>query len=270
MSPMSPKEKTKPTEQAQGHPLFPAEEGEELPEVHWIHVQRSENGQWLPCPKRFGGTELTGEEQLAELFGGGKYQLIARNAQGSRITARVTMMLPGRPKPMTLEPEEPIVQTRSLAAISAGRMPEFLAALSPIVSGVIGMLQAASSERVAMIQAGATQQAATMQHMVSMMLASQSSQSQGLVPIMTGLIEASKGSQAGGIGSLVEAIKLGHSMSMRGEAAETGAGSVESDLLEQLAPAIESFAAGLGQGAMKAQQDSQERATEKVAASGQR
>ena len=90
----------------EGHPLFPVEDGEEPPNVGWIQVKRNEAGVgWVTAPAKFRGHELTSEEDLHHLYGGGMYELFARalTAKGmmGQITARRTLSLAGKSKPLS-------------------------------------------------------------------------------------------------------------------------------------------------------------------------
>ncbi len=93
----------------EAHPLFPANGPDDIPpEVVTIHVVRAPDGTHY---RAFGPEELTSLEQLYEMFGGGHYTLIARNAH--HMTGRVTVNLPGKPKPLNptvVEDDEPPAQ----------------------------------------------------------------------------------------------------------------------------------------------------------------
>lgn len=81
------------------HPLFHAkDEDSDPPEVLTIQVYRREGNAMVLIPRRFLAEEFTDETQLADWYGGGFYEIVARNA--SRITARKALQLPGPPKPL--------------------------------------------------------------------------------------------------------------------------------------------------------------------------
>lgn len=92
------------TEISGAHPLFTLEENadeeEAPPDVHFIQVTRWDAGQKFTAPHLFRGDELRSLDQLFGLYGGGKYELIARTADNSRIVARRTYILPGESKPL--------------------------------------------------------------------------------------------------------------------------------------------------------------------------
>ncbi len=81
------------------HPLFPAKsEDDEPPEVITIQVSRREGVSMVLIPRRFLADELTDETQISDLYGGGVYELVARN--NSHITARRAVQLGGPSKPL--------------------------------------------------------------------------------------------------------------------------------------------------------------------------
>jgi hypothetical protein len=92
------------------HPLFTVDEDsddDEIKTVTSIHVARKENGKLMFAPRMRTAGELTSLEQIAQEFGGGEYVLIGYN--NGRISARKTICLPGRSKPMFDEGIEPTV-----------------------------------------------------------------------------------------------------------------------------------------------------------------
>ena len=81
------------------HPLFPpTDEDDDPPEVEYIHVSRFENGRTPWCAHKFAPEELTELEEIADMFGGGMYELIAKN--GPRISAKRRYEIAGRQKPL--------------------------------------------------------------------------------------------------------------------------------------------------------------------------
>src|SRR3990172_2105550 len=84
------------------HPLFPAEDETDAPEVGAIHVTRHEGGSQRWAPRRFAAEDLRELSDIAELFGGGCYELIARSRDGSPITPRRPYTLAGPPLPPAL------------------------------------------------------------------------------------------------------------------------------------------------------------------------
>lgn len=86
------------------HPLFMPEGDEEdpdtePPDIQEILVQRKENGKYVTAPRTFLPGELSSLAYLYGEFGGGEYQLIARNSR-KQIVRRVLHIMPGAMKPM--------------------------------------------------------------------------------------------------------------------------------------------------------------------------
>lgn len=93
---------------AVGHPLFRTENRSEPPEIGFIQVRRRDADGWKRAPETFPAAELADKKVLAERFGGGEYELVARCTRNHRITSRARMTLPGEPKPLgELSPPAP-------------------------------------------------------------------------------------------------------------------------------------------------------------------
>jgi hypothetical protein len=69
-----------------------------------IRIKRLELGKWVYCPTAYDPETLETHEQMHEIFGGGDYTVEARDAQNSFLK-NVRFQLPGKPKPLALEPE---------------------------------------------------------------------------------------------------------------------------------------------------------------------
>lgn len=156
----------------EGHPLFPVEDGEEAPNVGWIQIKRNEAGVgWVTAPAKFRGHELTSEEDIHHLFGGGMYELFARavTAKGMMgpITARRTLSLAGKPKP--LSPPAVEEEAEDGGDDAAGFMPGFPAPSGPgvDVGGIMREMRESSQQQtnnmLAMFQMLMQQQTAMMQ-----------------------------------------------------------------------------------------------------------
>lgn len=90
-----------PLEETVVHPLFTIDEDaddDEVRTVTSIHIARKENGKLLFAPRMRRAEELTSLEQIQSEFGGGEFVLIGYN--NGRISARKTINLPGKPKPL--------------------------------------------------------------------------------------------------------------------------------------------------------------------------
>lgn len=114
-------------EDIQVHPLFTVDEDsddDEIKTVTAIHVARKENGKLMFAPRMRTAGELTSLEQIAQEFGGGEYVLIGYN--NGRISARKTICLPGRSKPMF---DEGVEQTPTPAQVAPVAAPDPMQAM---------------------------------------------------------------------------------------------------------------------------------------------
>jgi hypothetical protein len=86
------------------HPLFPVAAADDEPaEVGWIHVTRWDAGVQRWAPRLYSAAELVELAQVAEWYGGGAYELIARDRRKTRITDRRKYHLPGTPRPLSAD-----------------------------------------------------------------------------------------------------------------------------------------------------------------------
>jgi hypothetical protein len=92
------------------HPLFPhlnddTDEGGEDP-IAWINVTRLEGGGYVYAPQKFEPDALQDLQDLADRFGGGAYELIAKRANGT-VRDRQRYRLPGASLPLTGDAPQP-------------------------------------------------------------------------------------------------------------------------------------------------------------------
>lgn len=107
----------------------------EGPEIHLLYVRRKESIGWLYIPGEFTPDELPDIGTLYARFGGGSYEIIARNSRG-QITARQIWELAGAPLPLVPAPpsvpaqmpqSQPIVQHGdSTASLILASLPAVL------------------------------------------------------------------------------------------------------------------------------------------------
>lgn len=93
------------------HPLFPYDETRDdaAPElVERIQVTRWEKGRQVWHPRDFGPEEIQSTQDLFSLFGGGRYEIIARAPGDERLKKlpRRTYTLPGKSLPFVEEEQE--------------------------------------------------------------------------------------------------------------------------------------------------------------------
>jgi hypothetical protein len=135
------------------HDLFPTDTGEP-PQISYITVTRWEAGAKVTCPYLFGSDELKDAMTLQSMFGGGKYELVARDGR-KRLSARSTLTLSGKPKPLIYPVEEEPIEEAPLADVSQvaasapglGNLGAILGAVAPLVIQFIQSQQAAQSQQ---------------------------------------------------------------------------------------------------------------------------
>ena len=238
------------------HPLFLNENDEPPPEVGFIHIIRWENGGKTHVPKAFTAEELQSLEQIKEMYGGGNYELIARD-YNNRISRRIRVNLPGKPKPLSEdEPEDETEENNSRNYSAPVPVPQ-----NPFpIEGIMGMFMHSMTTQMQMQQAqqqqqmqmqmaqaeAARQQAAEQtKMMIAMMTANKG---QDMTPILVAMMQNSAEmfkmmlTKGGGMGSseILEAIQIGTNL-VKG--AQEGAGA-KSGSLEEL---VATFLAGLQQ-----------------------
>lgn len=87
------------------HPLFARDDDDPRPpaKVDVIHVTRAERSGVVWCPRSFEPDELQSLAQLFELYGGGTYELIGRDSDTGRVSARRKYVIDGPSKPFVEE-----------------------------------------------------------------------------------------------------------------------------------------------------------------------
>lgn len=178
------------------HPLFPPiNEDDDPPEVEFVHVSRFENGKQPWCAHKFAAEELTDLEEVALLFGGGQYELIARS--GARITARRRYDIAGRPRPLVFGAVEGAELERAPAAVQSVAVPQ--AADAGVLGLVVTMMQSSAESNRMMMQ---------------MMMKASSDNLTAITAMMTAM--ASR--DADGSKTLVQAIQANSERAIQGQA----------------------------------------------------
>jgi hypothetical protein len=227
---------------ADAHPLFPAaSEDDEPPEVQTIHVTRVPDGTHY---RAFGPEELTSLEQLYQMFGGGQYTLLARNAKF--ITARIAYTLPGKSKPLNPSPEEP-----PPVAIAPPASAPTQGTSDSLFLGMIQMMQANTTAMMQMMSAQSAKQTEMMIAMMSQgnsgsrehiqaMQALHDRHSQEQARLMQALLETAKGgtSGSGQMDGFMQGIEFAKQIAGAGE---------ENDDLSEIFSSIAPFLAGANQ-----------------------
>jgi len=144
------------TKQTPTHELFPAEGDEPAPPVETIHVTRLEGSGVEWCHHLFSADELPNLSAVFELFGGGRYEFIAR-AGGphgrASITARRKVNLAGKSLPLNPQatPEPAAAPVPHVQAPPAG-----LGEQATLFGFLAAVMNAQAQTNAAMIQAVAT------------------------------------------------------------------------------------------------------------------
>lgn len=181
----------------QNHPLFPPlNDDEEAPEVTAIHVSRFENGGTPWCPYKFAPEELTELQQIYDLFGGGKYELVARGEVG--FSARRRYEIPGRPKPLTGPagaeelPEVPRVATVAAAppTTDAGLLGLMLQMMTTQAQSNQQMMMAMMQNSTAMMTAMVNRDAESSKTLLQAMSQNNERALQGQAQVFQAMIEA--------------------------------------------------------------------------------
>jgi len=93
------------------HPLFPERDGDLAPpEICTIHVSRYERGRMRFAPMKFGPGDLNDLTDIYEIFGGGVYELIAKDSR-NRISRKERVEIAGPSRPLTPDEAPEPVQT---------------------------------------------------------------------------------------------------------------------------------------------------------------
>lgn len=164
------------------HPLFPARnDNEEPPEVLRISIHRQENGR-LTFAGTFSADEIQDEQFIVDRWGGGTYELTARNRtaitdkRGINLAGPSKPLYQGPPPDQNAPPAAPNPPPATQAATQAPGAPSWLpvaAAFMPLLlQWIQGQQEAARSDRAAqqaMIAAMMQASQASNQQMVTLL-----------------------------------------------------------------------------------------------------
>lgn len=233
-------------EEPEAHPLFPAESpDDDPPEVLAIHVRR--DGQTFPRP--FGPEELTSYEQIHALWGGGRYELIARN--GKHITKKYAVVLPGKPKTFVSVSEDAEAGAEPSQHITIPAPPpaapgESFSAVLPFMQMMAQMMTQQSQQQsqmlIALMTSGREQ---AQQHLQQMqMMHDRSAQQQ--MQMMATLMESQKGSRPDEL--ILRGIELASQLGGGGGGESDGEGSELGELAEAAASIMQGVQGFAGMG----------------------
>lgn len=211
------------------HPLFePLNDGDDEPEVESVHVTRFEDGGYKWAPYKFGADELTELHQVHALFGGGKYELVAR--AGGRMTAKRRYELAGKPKPLVMvqsddatEPEQPravamVTPTNdtSMVGVMMNMMTMMAEGNRATTTMMMQFFQATSQAQTAMITAMLSRDSDGAKATIQAIQATNERALQGQAQVFATMLETLKGGKEGGKDSL-EAFKEGLELGSSGD-----------------------------------------------------
>jgi hypothetical protein len=138
------------------HPLFPiaadaVDADLTTRDISWIYIKR--NGE--QAPQKFAAKDLQEEDDIFSRFGGGKYELRARDETKARWTAYRDLVLPGAPRP--LDGSELPAPTHNATAAPSGEgvssWVKDIVAIGSVLVPVIGsMLDSAAKSNAANTQ----------------------------------------------------------------------------------------------------------------------
>lgn len=194
------------------HELFPSQDESPAPVVEKILVTRLDGGSMKYAPHSFAPEELPDLEALFSLFGGGRYELIARDAK--KITARRAYELAGPSLPFVESaPPAQAAPAPVHAPQGASLGDKLLAVLPTLVPAVIGLIQSGQQQQQAFLMTLMnTQASASKEHVALMQQAHAASQAQ-MATLMQALVQTAK--TAGG-GNPAEWMRLGKEMAESG------------------------------------------------------
>jgi hypothetical protein len=156
------------------HPLFPPmNDSEDSPEVTQIHVTRIEAGRPVYCPHLFGADELLSLEQVADMFGGGDYELVARD--GKTFSARRRYTLPGKSRPLLIGNS---VETNQETQVNVAVAP---AAPQSEMMAFLGIITSQQNNMMAMLMKQSEVSMQTMATVISAALGGKGGDTSGII-----------------------------------------------------------------------------------------
>jgi hypothetical protein len=209
----SPDALTLPQSDRIGHPLFPArKEGDDPPEIEWIFVARFDHstGRLLYVPRRFNADELTDLSQIAELWGGGRYELVGRVA--NRITARQSWDVAGPSRPLfeqaaggaSQAPLSEAIAPPANLARGGEPQPIWLTLLPTLLPLALEMVKSSAAERQMLAQQS--------QQMMASVMATQQASSQAFIQAMSGLYQNQHRAPSGGAEDFIKGIDFAENL----------------------------------------------------------
>lgn len=190
------------------NPLFPPDDDDEdAPDIEQIHVTRfsAEGQQW--CGYLFGADELTELQQIQEMFGGGKYELVGRC--GGRIAARRRYSLDGRPRPLVygLAPVHEPAPAPTQQAQPVQPMPQVPQGGTDMLGLILAMNQSSQQMMMGVLQ--------TVTTMATAMVSRDSESSRSTLEAMSGVQRQAMEQQSNFFTAIMAAKNGGHMSTFR-------------------------------------------------------
>ena len=236
-------------EQEHAHPLFPIEDGAPSwkREIGWIYVYRQEGSIQKSAPRPFGADELTSEEQIADLYGGGAYELVARDPDRARIVTRRRLTLDGRSRPMVEAQQEDdrdvglmAARVATAAAAPAGiGLQQFLGLATTVLPTVMTFLQAREEREQRRYEAQMSREDARQREFITLMTSQATNGTQSsnaMVGQLLSLALARPGGQ-GEISAFMKGLEVARDQLPRGG----DEGDDTDSLFESINQALETF-----------------------------
>jgi hypothetical protein len=136
-----------------GHPLFPRDprvDAEYVAPIGHLRISRWHRSTQKWSPRIFGADEVRTHEDIAELFGGGTYEIVALDDSGEVIVARRKFSLPGASLPLHPSDVEEEHEVR-------GKAPSPAPSMGPDMTQLLMlMMQQSAQQNQQMVQFMAT------------------------------------------------------------------------------------------------------------------
>jgi len=201
------------------HPLFPLRDEEDpadYPPIGFVHVTRYEAGGQVWAPRLFTADELQDQSDVTQMFGGGRYELIARDPDKTSIVRREAYNLAGPARPLSVDtqagfgaysapPPAPAPSAASSSGPDLGFMPLLLAMMQNSAQQAATAAAAQSQLFASMMQAQGQQSA----QMTQVLVAALSSNRQDPAAFVEAAAKLAAAGGGGGSGGQFAAFKDG-------------------------------------------------------------
>ena len=195
------------------HPLFPTEPGESIPQIDWINLARFEKRGTVDCPRVFAAAELVGLDDIANMYGGGSYELRGRcsgsSGQPGPMVRRQRVTIDGPSIPFTGEDAPAEVMAQPVGGTPMDPVVMFMTMMKESAAEARAAGERQNAMLIAMMTQSAQQQQASMQAMASIMAAAM--QQGGKGPDLAGLLTAFAAMSSGQLQAVAQFLPKGES-----------------------------------------------------------